>query len=309
VYLETGRVYFQDPLGIIAAGLFDGLNGSVVLGKARLSMGAFYTGFLYKETSRIIMTADDLIAYAVPFDYDDMNNYFASRRVLVTMGTDLSDLTPRSSLTVNVLGQFDMNPETVGAESRLHTQYLSTQYTFLPLDIFTLTGTVVAGLAENQMGDLSAQFALAGAYAWDVPGALWDMMQGEVRWSSGAGNEGIIAFAPVTSATQGQVFKPKLSGLMTIKEKYTARLHRTFSAALEGTYFIRTDGETLTGAEFPPSSSRLMGGEVYGNLLWAPTEELMLTLGSGAFFPGIGDVFEADAPVRWRVTAGLSFSL
>jgi hypothetical protein len=35
----------------------------------------------------------------------------------------------------------------------------------------------------------------------------------------------------------------------------------------------------------------------------------MVTLGGGAFFPGLGDVFEPDAPVRWKVSAGFIFSL
>jgi hypothetical protein len=52
-----------------------------------------------------------------------------------------------------------------------------------------------------------------------------------------------------------------------------------------------------------------MGGELYGTLLWAPVEDLMVTLGGGAFFPAWGDVFVPNVPVRWKASAGFIFSL
>jgi hypothetical protein len=163
--------------------------------------------------------------------------------------------------------------------------------------------------AENQTQDLYTNFAAGGGVDWEAPGALQDMVQVEVSWSSGAVNDRVIAFSPITSIAQGEVFRPKLSGLMAVKGKYTARPYRTVSASAALNYFIRTDGVTLTGEDYPPSSSRLMGGELYGTLLWAPVEDLMLTLGGGAFFPAWGDVFAPDAPVRWKAAVGFIFSL
>ncbi|MDR1142902.1 MAG: hypothetical protein LBK77_01630, partial [Spirochaetaceae bacterium] len=124
LFLEAGRIRFEDPAGIIAAGLFDGLKGSAVFGKLRLSAGAFYTGFLYKETAGIVMTSGDAERYALPADYGDMDTYFASRRVLASVTGEFADLTPRTSLTLNALAQFDVN----GGEQRLHTQYLEARY-------------------------------------------------------------------------------------------------------------------------------------------------------------------------------------
>jgi hypothetical protein len=308
-YLEIGRLWFQDPLGIIVAGLFDGLNGSVVLGKARLSGGAFYTGFQYKGSAKIIMSSGDAQNYFLPFDYADMDTYFATRRLLVQAGAEFNGLTPRTTLTVNALGQIDVNPAALTGESALHTQYLTIRYTFMPLETLTLTGAVIGGLAENQMKDIYAHFAATGGMDWEVPGALQDMLQMSVHWSNGAVNERIIPFAPLTSIARGQVFNPKLSGVMIARAKYTARPHRTFSASMEGSYFFRTDGETLVRGEYPPSDSRLLGGELYGTLQWVPTEDLMITIGGGAFFPGWGDVFVPDSPVRWKASAGFIFSL
>jgi hypothetical protein len=165
------------------------------------------------------------------------------------------------------------------------------------------------GLAENKGEDTYSHFATIAGVDWEVPGAVPDMLQAEIRWSSGAVNKDVRPFAPVTTVAQGQVFTPKLSGLMTLKGKYTIRLHKSFSTSVEGTYFIRTDGETLTGADYPASTSRLLGGELYGTLLWVPASDLVVTMGGGAFFPDTGDVFVSNAPVWWKVTAGIMLSL
>jgi hypothetical protein len=139
------------------------------------------------------------------------------------------------------------------------------------------------------------------------------MLQGEIRWAAGAvnkENKNMTAFTPVTNIPQGQVFSPNQSGLMTVKGKYTTRFHANFSASAEGTYFIRTDDkEALSGTEYPSSSGRLLGGELYGALVWAPVSDLRATLGGGFFFPGMGTVFAPDAPVQWKFSAGLVLSL
>ncbi|MDR3247907.1 MAG: hypothetical protein LBT39_03885 [Treponema sp.] len=310
VYLEAGRLPFRDPAGIIAAGFFDGLGGSVVLGKARLNAHVLYTGLLYKETAKIIMSTHDAAAYSVPFAFDDADSYFSSRRIASSVGAEFSDLTPRTTLTLNALAQFDVNDR--DSDALFHSQYLTAHYTAFLLDTLNVTGAVVFGLAENQEAwgnSPHAHFAALAGVDWELPGDVQDMLSGEVRWSSGAADD-VAAFTPINSIAQGQVFTPKLSGLTAIKGQYTARLSKVFSASASGTYFIRTDGETLVGADYPASTTRrLMGGELYGNVLWAPVSDVVITLGAGAFFPGMGDVFVKQAPVLWKVTLGLILSV
>ncbi|MDR1277331.1 MAG: hypothetical protein LBK02_01115 [Treponema sp.] len=303
LFLELGRLRFQEPSGLIATGLFDGLRGTLVLGKARLNAGAFYTGFLYKETAKIVMSSGDRERYVLPLDYADPKSYAASRRIMISAGAEFPDLTPRTSLALNGLAQFDLN----GGDSSLHSQYFTITYTVLPKESLALTGTAAAGLMENQAGDVPAHFAAAAGINWEPPGALRDMARGEFRWSSGKVDERIGTFTPVTSNAQGQVFTPALSALMIARITYTARLIRDLSASAEGTYFFRTDGETLSGN--PPSASRALGGELYGSLVWAPVSDFAVTAGGGAFFPGLGDVFETEAPVRWKVQAAIILSL
>jgi hypothetical protein len=316
LYLEAGRLRFEDPAGMIASGLFDGLSGSLGLGAALLGVRVFYTGFLYKESARITMTPGDSEWYALPAAFDNSGGYFASRRALVSTEAEFGDLTPRSSLVLNALAQFDVNgkPGRGSGDFILHTQYLSAKYTVLPVESLTVTETAAAGLAESR-GEAAAfyqtrfHYAAAASLEWETPGALRDMFRGEARWAGGAAGGGIAAFTPLNQASPGRVFTPDFSGLVTVKGNYTARFHHTFSASLEGTYFIRTDEETLKGAEYPASAARFLGGELYGNLVWAPVSDFTATLGGGAFFPGWGNAFVPGAPVRWKVTAGIILSL
>jgi hypothetical protein len=303
--LEAGRLRFREASGFIAEGLFDGVSGNFTAGGIRFSLGALYTGLLYKETAKIVMTAGDAERYILPLDYADGDSYFASRRVLLSGGAEFPDLTRKTTLTLNALAQFDVN----GGDSSVHSQYLSVKPGFRPVESLYMTGTAVAALAENQAGDMRAHFAAAAGMDWETPGALLDMVQAEIRWSSGKVNDSVGAFTPLTTIAQGEVFTPGMPGLMTLRGKYTVRPGDGFSVSAGGTYFFRTDGETLSGADYPSSSARALGGELYGLFMWSPLPDVILTAGGGAFFPQWGDVFESEAPVRWKAQAALTLSL
>jgi hypothetical protein len=311
LFLEAGRLRFAEPSGLVAVGLFDGVSGNFTAGGVRFSLGALYTGLAYKETVKIIMTAADAERYALPLDYADGDSYFASRRVLLSGGAEFPGLTRKITLALNGLAQFDVNGNAAigGADSSIHSQYLTVKPGFRLVESLYMTGTVVAALTENQAGDIRAHFAAAAGMDWETPGALPDMVQAEIRWAGGRVNDTVRAFTPVTTIPQGEVFTPGLPGLMTIRGKYTVRPGNSFSVSAEGTYFFRTDGETLTGAEYPSSSARALGGELYGLFIWAPLPDVMLTVGGGAFFPQWGDVFDSEAPVRGKVRAALVLSL
>jgi hypothetical protein len=304
---EAGRVQFQDPLGIIANGLFDGAKGGAVLGDTRLTGGLFYTGLLYKESAKIVLSSDDFEKYAQPMENGNLDSYFASRRILFALGVEFPGLTERADLALQGLFQFDVNEKPA-----VHTQYLTAQYTISQTETLTLKGTAVAGLLENNRGETLAHFALAGGAEWEAPGSLQDMVEGEIRWSSGAGNgesDAVGAFTPVTMISQGEVFTPALSALTVISLKYTLRLHRAFISSLKGNYFIRNDNETISGTGFKSSSSHYLGGELFASFIWAPTTDCMVALGGGAFFPDWGNVFDSGTPVLWKCAAGITLSL
>jgi hypothetical protein len=68
--------------------------------------------------------------------------------------------------------------------------------------------------------------------------------------------------------------------------------------------------ETLGDLELDGSStSRLLGGEVYGFLIWAPDPAFRLSAGGGAFFPGWGGAYRGGAAVKLKADVGLIVSL
>ncbi|MDR3247452.1 MAG: hypothetical protein LBT39_01585 [Treponema sp.] len=303
--LEAGRVQFQDPLGIIAKGLFDGATGSAVLGDYRLTGGLFYTGLLYKESAKVVLSPADYENYVQPMGKFD--SYFASRRMLFALGAEFPGITETTALALQGLFQFDVNENPT-----VHTQYLTAQYTVFQTNTLTLTGTGVAGLLENNRKETLAHFALAGGAEWEVPGPLQDLAEAEIRWSSGAedgGSSHIAPFTPVTVISQGEVFTPALSALSVFSLKYTLRLRPNFISSLKGNYFTRNDSKTIAGATYKPSDARFLGGELFASFIWAPATDCMVALGLGAFFPGMGNVFDADAPVLWKCAAGVTLSL
>ncbi|WP_010258112.1 hypothetical protein [Treponema primitia] len=307
--VQFGRQRFWDSAGLIATGLFDGARVSRGYEKARFSLGAFYTGLLYKETVEILMTGPDRSDYTEKFSYDDPANYFASRRVVVPLSVEFPDLTLRSSLNLNVIGQFDVNTRD-GEGNTLHSQYLEIHYLAEPWEPLHISIAAATGLAEDP--DLRLGLAASAGADWELPTAVPDSLSLQFRWSSGRVNDTMGAFSPINSISPGEIFTPRFSALMYGKTAYTVRPHKTLSATAGAGYFIRTDTETLGDPEFDPNtgadSRRLLGGEMYGFLVWAPDAVIRITALAGAFFPGWGDVFVSGAAIRWKTSLGLMVS-
>jgi hypothetical protein len=306
MYFALGRQWFEDAGGMIVSGLFDGFSGTFGLGMARFSLGAFYTGFLYKKAAEILMTEGDLEYYYRSFDYGDLTSYFASRRIFSFVTGDFPDLISRLSLVVSALAQFDLNNyEDVSA---LNSQYLETHFNIEATDSLRFTITGVGELTEIQGANLTANFAAALQTDWEVPGRLPDMFTAELHWGSGLVNDDIGPFRPISGIAQGSVFTPTLPGTMNARASYTARPHRVFSFSAMTAFFGRTDLETFKDGELDGASKdRFLGWELYGQVIWAPQSVLRFSAGGGAFFPG--GAFVEGAGIRWKINAGLILSL
>jgi hypothetical protein len=305
LYLGLGRQRFGDPAGLIASGLFDGAAGSLNLGLCRLSLGAYYTGLLYKETANILLTPGDRERYEKPLDSSGLEGYFASRRVLLALTAEFPDLTSRTSLSAQALAQFDLNGDT----ENLNTQYLELRVAAEPLDPLHLSLGGIGELLQAQDELWGSMAAFTGA-DWELPGTVTDMLSAEFLWTSGRNGEHIQAFTPVSGRNAGRIFDGGTGAL--IKAALSYRLRPLNSVSLEaGTaYFIRTDLETLGDSELDEDSdSRLLGGELYGSLLWAPDPAFRFNAGGGAFFPKWGEAYREDAPVKWKVNMGVIVSL
>jgi hypothetical protein len=298
--LEIGRIPFRESLSFVYAGLFDGLSAGFTAGGGRLRTGLFYTGLLYKKAAFIYMSPADRA------DYSDKDIYFASRRFIAALNWEKTSVfNTLGGLSLSGLCQFDLND----TEARIHSQYLEAQYT-APLGArFNTVSGLVVELAEESGKDPCAAFALSTEIQWLLPTAMSDVVTISARFSSGAWNDGLGVFIPVTAEAQGKVLRPMFSGIALAEAAYTARLHRTLSAAVSGVYYLRTDKTTYRAPGMDTSSdSPLLGTEFYGALNFSPFHDVLFSLGGGVFLPQTGKVFTANADVIYRLelTAGIS---
>ena len=299
--LKAGRMQYSDPLGFIAEGLFDGARYSHDTGIGSFSVGAWYTGLLYKNRINITMTGAELESSYVALDYGDfVNTYFAPRRLLSALGWEHPGLGDLVRADAALLGQFDLS-----GKEELHSQYLALKFTLPYRDfVFDLGGSFELTELKEELG-----IAMAGELgaAWAPPLSFDSQLAFLGRFSSGVVEDGsVVAFLPVTTSSQGEILKAKLSGLSMLSLEYTARIFRSFSAGLSSSYFIRSDLGTYTAGY--GADGYFLGNEFYGRLIWSPLSDIMMKAGGGVFLPSLGNA-APDADPLWRVELNVIISL
>jgi hypothetical protein len=302
--LSAGRIYYSDPLGFIAEGLFDGLAWTKFAEIGTFSAGAYYTGFLYKKTAYITVSHEELYSYNGTLDYADfVETYFAPSRALVSV--DYANVfADELRLNLSLLGQFDLN----GEDTYYHSEYLAAKAVFPWKNVFVFEAGAAAEFIETS-GE-SFLFGLAGEmkFSWMPPGVLQDRLQAGARYASGRWGESSFAeFRPLTTETQGHVLRAKLSGLSVIETEYTVRLHRVFAADISASYFIRNDLSTYIGL-FANNKEYFMGAEVYAELIWSPFSDIRFSLGGGAFLPQLGNT-SPDSKPSWLVSLNITLAI
>ena len=300
--LTLGRQRVEDPAALAVSGLYDGLSAAFSAGGSRFSAGAWYSGFLYKDTADILITNRDRAEHATPYALDA--SYFASRRALVSFSWENSG--PRSSLALGLLGQADLN----AGEDRLHSQYLSGRWT-LRFSSLSPEASAVFGVAETQDGEPPVFFAAALGVSWTPSGALDDTLTLRGLYSSPSAGR-LSPFIPVNTLPQGQVFTPALGGLSLVRAVYRVRPVSALGLSAQCAYFVRTDTVSFRDDREPgklKADGYFLGGEVWAAAQWTPLPDLALSLGGGAFFPGLGDAFVPEAAIRWKAALTLIASL
>ncbi|MDR2588731.1 MAG: hypothetical protein LBC67_04825 [Spirochaetales bacterium] len=302
--VKLGRFQYTDPLGFIAAGLFDGLQFSQVLGNGVLSLGGWYTGFLFKKTAEITLTPEDLASYHSELDYGNFSDtYFASRRVFAALGYEHPAIAEKIRLKTALLGQLDLNSRET--EEAFNSAYFALKLTVpLGASFFIDAGGAVEGSDDGVERKLA--FAGEGGLSWLPPTEIKDKLSLMGRFTSGV-QEGssskVTAFSPLTTETQGIILEAKLSGLSALHAVYTARLVQALAINLSAYYFIRTDKGTYQGWLASNEGYRL-GAEFFGTLIWSPVSDLRVQVGGGAFLPSLGDTAPSE-PLRWKILANV----
>jgi hypothetical protein len=289
MYFTAGRMNYDDPLGYIASGLFDGARFSYNSNTGTFSIGAWYTGLLYKKRVNIEMTENENIAINTDLDYSDFaNTYFAPRRVLAAVDWEYNGLWEKAITKLSLLGQFDLT------EEKLNSQYLAGKI-IIPYGDFSFDiGGCFELIEENN--EIGSAFAAEASAAWRHP--IHYISLG-AKYASGK-SDTLSAFLPLTTNTQGHILESKLSGLTMISIDYTARLNDTYSAGFFPAYLI------LNGSE--SNGKNLLGAEIFAAFYWSPMPDISLNLGAGAFLPSLGNV-TPDEKASWRAELNVVISL
>jgi hypothetical protein len=300
LHLETGRIPFTDSLSHVMSGFFDGVSARMNLGGGRLAAGVFYTGLLWKKSAYIVMTPGDIL------DYHDKDGYFASRRVAAGINWEYAGIfNSRNTLSLSGIGQFDLN----GKDARIHSQYLGAKLDVPFINIINTEFGFTLELAEETERALYAAFTASAAIQAFLPTAIPDRFALTGIFSSGAWNDAMGRFIPLTARTPGKVLRPMLSGVALAQAAYTVRPHRKVSADFFGVYYFRTDKTTFSDAGMDPrSDSPFIGGELYCGLSFSPFQDILINAGGGVFLPQTGNVFKNDAHIKYLVELGASIS-
>jgi len=304
INLNAGRMFYGDPLGITADGLFDGALVSVVTRFGNIRAGAWYTGLLYRDRAKITMTSDEMESGGEKVDYENFaDTYFAPSRVLAAVEYDHPSLAGFLGLKASILAQFD------AGGGNLNSQYLTAALS-VPLKsvIFDLGGCFE--LIEYD-GKVTPAFAADIGLTFVLPTKLEKHIKLSWRYSSGVSeDETVGAFLPLTTVPQGEIVEAKLSGLSLLSLGFTGRLAKPLSAEAAFTYFIRNDLGTYRYYPVTEGDSEgfFLGAEIYGRLVWNITPGIRLNFGTGVFIPALGDAMP-EADILWRVKLNMVFSI
>jgi hypothetical protein len=297
---SAGRISYSDPLSFIANGLFDGARFSYSSSSGRFGIGAWYTGFHYKDTTVIAMTADDEGVNSMPVDYSDfLNPDFAPRRLLVSADWEHPSLKEILQIKASVAGQIDLS----GRKNKVHSQYLIFKFA-LPYKNFLFEAGGSLEALELMSDETKFNLAFAGEFgiSRSFAASFNSRLSFSGKYSSGKLSDLLGAFIPVTTKYFGEIFQVKMTGLSVLSLNYSARFAESLGVSLAASYFIRND--LITPNSYAVSGGGkggyFLGAEAYARIIWSPVSDLQFNLGGGAFIPSLGDNWP-DEKLIWKV--------
>jgi len=309
--IKIGRINYSAPIPFIADGIFDGFQFTHASSAGHFGFGAWYTGGQYKKNANIIMTAEDQKLYDSALDYGDFfNTYFAPGRFLASLSWEHPSVGNFLQLNTAVLGQLDMTK----GDGKYHNQYFILK-AGIPIKgfLFEAGGSVEAAQVKkvnfttdtqnNKVIDDEFKLAFTGEVGLylTLPVNFSNTLSFTGRYTTGAVNDLIGAFIPVTTKYYGEIFKAKMTGLTVMGLDYSARFIKSFGFNFSALYFISNDSVTanyFTADE--NTDNKLLGGEIYAGFTWSPFSDLQLKVGGGAFLPSMGNVMK-DGKTLWKI--------
>jgi len=308
VGIRAGRMNYSDPIGFIASGLFDGVQFEYNSKAGIFSLGAWYTGFLYKKIAYTIMKDEEKIAFTNPVDLSDMSTYFASRRLLASLDWEHLSVAELMHLSAAITAQFDLSDD----ETKVNSQY-ATIKAVIPVNSFAFElggsfevaeGEVFKteeGVAEED--GVTAGFAGDLGVYWKLPSSFNSRLSLTERFSSGRTKSIMKDFDPLTNKFYGDILKLKFKGISILSISYSALFVPAFGIALTASHFVRNDLVTYKGYPLDKLEKDtygiFLGTEFFAQFVWSPTTDLQINLEGGVFFPKLGNT-APDVKPRWR---------
>jgi len=293
--IKVGRMNYSDPFSFILCGLLDGAQFNLNSAMGKFTVGAWYTGLLYKKNVNINMTDNDFAINSMPIDYNDFfNSYFASKRMIMALEWDHPSIGEALHLNAAAICQIDL------ADS---DQYNNQYFIFkagIPVNSFLFE---LGGGLEFSQSDNMSNMAFAGdlGVSWMLPTSIISRLSFNAKIAGGKIDDTFDAFTPVTTKYFGNILKHKMSGLSVLSLDYSARLAETFGLNISALYFVRNDLGTFSGYPLASGSEGyFLGPEVFARMVWSPLSDLQFNLGGGAFLPVLGDAGPGEK-IQWRV--------
>jgi len=309
-----GRINYSDPLGLTVSGLFDGLQFSHTSTAGTFSIGAWYTGFLYKKTSYIVMNERDLKAFNVPFNHEEfMDTYFSSRRLLMSFDWRHPSIADLFQLSAAVTAQIDLpksEPDTM--TEKFHSQYytLKAVVPIKSIDI-ELGGSLETSQKIKPDVDTENGIAFAGIINifYKLPSKFSSGLSLTCRFASGEADK-LSAYVPLSNRFYGNIFKIRMPGSSLINFGYTALFVPQFGVSFAVSHFLRHDLVSYTAypLETESTKKRSLGTEFVTRLVWSPFSDLQFNLGGGVFLPILGNAAPTAKPL-WLGEFTLTFAV
>ena len=300
--LKIGRFHYSDPLSIIADSLYDGVQVSYGTSVGRFSLGAWYTGFLYKKNAHIVMldgqSGEEQIKYDAPLKYSDFSKtYFAPKRMLAALDWEHLSLFDFLQVQAAALGQIDVS----GSDNKLHSQYFILS-AGVPVKSFLFEAGGSFEAIQLKGAKPRNYFALTGKLGinWTLPTKFHSRLSLTGHYASGENNY-FGAFKPVTTKSFGEMLQAKMTNIMFLDLSYSMRINKSVGANITAAYFRRNDSITYNTFYIGSGNDgkKNLGGEIFARVIWSPFSDLNLNFGGGAFIPAMGDVWKDEKP-RWR---------
>jgi len=311
---RLGRVNYSDPLGIVASGLFDGLQFSHSSKAGTFSIGAWYTGFLYKKTSYIVMNENDLMSFNVPFNHEEFaDTYFSPRRLFASFDWRHPSIADLFQLSAAVTAQFDLPQKNQDKDAeKYHSQYFTIKAVF-PVRAFDFEfgGSIEISQKTAPETDIKNDIALAGIINifFKLPAKFDSSLSLTSRFSTG-NTDNIKAFTPLSNRFYGDIFKMRMPGSSLISLNYTARFIPEFGMSFGASHFLRHDTESYKAypLENESTKKRSLGTEFFARLVWSPFTDLQFNLGGGVFLPVLGNAAPKEKPL-WLAELTIAFAI